>query len=193
MGSRFLIVSALKENIRALRSIEGCALAGCVTEALSGSQARRLMGERLFVNVVIDTPLPDEAGAELALYAASKCSGGVILFAKKALAREIEERSAGRGIIVIPKPIDREALRLSLRALEIMRGKVSLAEEENRRLRTRLEDERLICRAKCLLIKRYDLGEAGAHRYIEKRAMDSRRSKREIADEIIARERLFSE
>ena len=51
MGSRFLVVSALKENIRALRSIEGCALAGCVTEALSGAQARRLMGERLFVNL----------------------------------------------------------------------------------------------------------------------------------------------
>ncbi|WP_418505364.1 hypothetical protein, partial [Cloacibacillus evryensis] len=66
MGSRFLVVSALKENIRALRSIEGGALAGWVTEALSGAQARRLMGERLFVNVVIDTPLPDEAGAELA-------------------------------------------------------------------------------------------------------------------------------
>ena len=193
MGSRFLVVSALKENIRALRSIEGCALAGCVTEALSGAQARRLMGERLFVNVVIDTPLPDEAGAELALYAASKCSGGVVLFAKKALAAELEAGSAGRGIIVIPKPIDREALRLSLQALEIMRGKISLVEEENRRLRTRLDEEKLVCRAKCLLIKRYDIGEAGAHRDIEKRAMDSRRSKRDVADEIIAREILPGE
>ena len=189
MGSRFLVVSALKENIRALRSIEGCALAGCVTEAFSGAQARRLMGERLFVNVVIDTPLPDEAGAELALYAASKCSGGVVLFAKKALAAELEAGSAGRGIIVIPKPIDREALQ----ALEIMRGKISLVEEENRRLRTRLDEEKLVCRAKCLLIKRYDIGEAGAHRYIEKRAMDSRRSKRDVADEIIAREILPGE
>ncbi|WP_455599508.1 ANTAR domain-containing protein [Cloacibacillus sp.] len=34
--------------------------------------------------------------------------------------------------------------------------------------------------------------ESGAHRYIEKWAMDSRRSRREVADEIIARETLFS-
>lgn len=147
-----------------------------------------MLAERLFVNVVVDTPLSDEPGADLALYAASRCSGGVILFARRTLAEELAKLSGGRGVIVIPKPVDREALRLALQALEIMRIKLALAEDENLRLRARLADEKAICRAKCLLVAHHGMQEAAAHRYIEKRAMDSRKSKREIADEIIKRE-----
>ena len=185
MESRFLIVSASRENMRALRSIVGSSLAGCVTEALSGAQARRLMAEQEFANVVIDTPLADEPGGELALHAEEHCSGGVILFAKREIAVELEKRSASRGIVVIPKPVERDALRVALRALEIMRAKLSQAEEENRRLRARLVDEKTVARAKCLLIERDKLSEAEAHRYIEKKAMDSRCSKREVAENVI--------
>lgn len=186
MESRFLIVSALRENMRALRSIVGSSLAGCVTEALSGAHARRLMGEQEFANVVIDTPLSDEPGGELALYAESHCRGGVILFAKREIAQELEKRSASRGVVIIPKPVERESLRVALRALEIMRAKLSQADEENRRLRARLADEKLVSRAKCLLIERDGMTEAEAHRYIEKKAMDSRSSKREVAEDVIA-------
>ncbi len=187
MPGRFLIVSASSENMRMLRSIEGSALSGCVTEAFSGAQARGLMAERAFVNVVIDSPLPDEAGAALALYAESMCSGGVILFARRDIARELERQSAARGIIIIPKPADREALRLALHALEIMRAKLAKAEEENRRLRASLDDEKAVCRAKCLLVERRGLSEAAAHRYIEKQAMDCRMLKRDVAEEIVKR------
>ncbi|WP_273310123.1 hypothetical protein [Cloacibacillus porcorum] len=38
----------------------------------------------------------------------------------------------------------------------------------------------------------YRIGESGAHRYIEKRAMESRRSRRETVGEVIANETLFS-
>lgn len=185
MGNGFLIVSASRGNIRALRSIASAA--GGAAEALSGAQARRLLAEREFADVVIDTPLPDEPGAELALYAERRCSGGVIIFAKREIAYELEKAAAARGVIVVPKPVDRDALRVSLRALEIMRGKLALAEEENRRLRERLENERIVCRAKCFLIRRFGFDESEAHRYIEKTAMDSRCSRREIAEDIVAR------
>lgn len=186
MCRRFLVVSTSRENVAAFRSIEGETLSGNVTEAYSGAEARRLLAERLFINVVIDAPLSDEPGAELALYAASRCSGGVILFAKRSLAAELMRRSAGRCVIVIPKPVDRAALRLALQALDVMRVKLAMAEEENIRLRMRLSDEKIICRAKCLLVRDLNISEEEAHRYIEKMAMNNRRSKREVAEEIVS-------
>ena len=58
--------------------------------------------------------------------------------------------------------------------------------EENRRLSRRLEDARLVCRAKCLLIQYGGMTEEEAHHAVERRAMDRRRSRREAAEEIIA-------
>lgn len=39
--------------------------------------------------------------------------------------------------------------------------------------------------AKCCLVEREQMSEDAAHRYIEKRAMDTRRSRAEIAQEIL--------
>mgnify|MGYP002657180461 CR=1 FL=1 len=44
---------------------------------------------------------------------------------------------------------------------------------------------RLVSRAKCSLIERAGKTEADAHRLIEKRAMDTRRDRAEIAQEIL--------
>ncbi len=49
----------------------------------------------------------------------------------------------------------------------------------------RIEDIRIVNRAKCLLIQYTRLTEEEAHRFIEKQAMDRRLTKREIAEEIL--------
>ena len=56
---------------------------------------------------------------------------------------------------------------------------------ENDRIQAKLAQVRLVSRAKCLLIERKGLTEAEAHRAIEKEAMDSRRDRGEVAQEII--------
>ena len=44
---------------------------------------------------------------------------------------------------------------------------------------------RLVSRAKCCLVEHEQMTEAEAHRYIEKQAMDTRRDRTEIAQEIL--------
>ena len=70
------------------------------------------------------------------------------------------------------------------------RGKESRKEQckgskENRRLQKRIEDIRLVDRAKCLLIECCGMSEPEAHSYIEQQAMNRRCPKREVAQGII--------
>ena len=63
--------------------------------------------------------------------------------------------------------------------------KLKLWEKKNESLREKMVDIRVVNRAKWLLISRLDMTEEDAHYYIEKQAMDTRISRREVAEEII--------
>ena len=56
---------------------------------------------------------------------------------------------------------------------------------ENARLQDKISQIRLVSRAKCCLVEHAHLTEAEAHRRIEKLAMDTRRDRTEIAQEIL--------
>ena len=56
----------------------------------------------------------------------------------------------------------------------------------NKRLEDKIEELKLVDRAKCLLIMHEGMDEQEAHKYIEKKAMDLRISRREVAQKIIS-------
>ena len=66
-----------------------------------------------------------------------------------------------------------------------MQPVVTVIWSENAALHNKLSELRLVNRAKCVLIQYLGIGEAQAHRYIEKQAMDQRVSKRGLAEIII--------
>ena len=98
---------------------------------------------------------------------------------------EVCDRVAGSGVLTLGKPLSaplfHQTLRLALASAERLSGK----EREIERLKDKLEESRLVGRAKCVLIASEGMSEAGAHRWIEKQAMDRRTSRREVAEEIL--------
>ena len=52
-------------------------------------------------------------------------------------------------------------------------------------MQEKLQQVRLVSRAKCCLIAEKGMSESEAHRYIEKAAMDSRRDRADVAQEIL--------
>ena len=52
-------------------------------------------------------------------------------------------------------------------------------------LEQKIEDIRIIDRAKCILISHLSMSEPEAHRYIEKQAMDMRLTRRKVAEQIL--------
>ena len=91
------------------------------------------------------------------------------------------------GVFVLPKPISPDLFFQAAKLLSASRRRISQIEEENRRLQQKLEETRTVGRAKCLLIERMHFTEQQAHRHIEKLAMDSRSSRRDVAESILRR------
>ena len=56
---------------------------------------------------------------------------------------------------------------------------------ENVKLQKKVDEIRLIARAKCMLIEHQNMTEPQAHRLIEKQAMDNRVTRKEIAKAIL--------
>ena len=73
----------------------------------------------------------------------------------------------------------------ALKLVNATYNKMYKLKRENNKLLHKIEDIRMIDRAKCILIQYLNMTEAEAHRYIEKQAMDMRATKRIIAEGIL--------
>jgi len=156
-----------------------------IITAQSCDQARRLLLERDFDLCIINTPLADEFGTEFAFQTASKSICQVIFLVKNELYDEICSKLEDEGVFVIAKPVNRQMLWNALKMAGAAHGRLSRLARENQILVKKLEDTRVIDRAKCMLIQYYKMTESEAHRYIEKQAMDKRITRRQVADTVI--------
>lgn len=154
----------------------------------SGGEARRRMDGKDFAVVVVNSPLPDEFGHDLARYAVETTHAGVILLAKSGTAEQVSDTLQNNGVLVLSKPFSalqfRQAVQMAASCYHRMDG----LRAENARLADKIAQLRLVDRAKCYLIEHRGMSEADAHRLIEKRAMDTRRSRGEVAQEILEEE-----
>lgn len=136
--------------------------------------------------VIINTPLPDDFGTSLALDVSETDGVCVLLFTRAENFSELSSVLAPHGVLTLPKPTSPElteevvelmcATRERLRRIEI---KKSFAEG-------RMEDIRVVNKAKWFLIEQLKMTEQEAHRYIEKQAMDRCVTKRVIAENILS-------
>lgn len=159
------------------------------TFASSGAEARRIVLSASFDAVAVNTPLPDEFGHEFLLSLAENTLAGLLLFVKAENFEGYYNRVSEYGIAVISKPVHRQLFSQTFRLVMATRNRMLSLKRENDKLQRKLDETKLVGRAKCALIAGEKLSEPEAHRLIEKRAMDERRSRLEIAKEILS---LFS-
>lgn len=182
---RVLIVSATEQGTLFLNGLlQEFMTESSVISVKSGAEARRVLSGNEFDFIFINMPLTDETGVELAK-SASQGAGFVIVFVKSGLAEQIADKLSEDGLFVIQKPVVRPQLINGLRVMLTAKDKMRKLQNENDKIRKKLEDQMIISRAKCVLIYHLQIDEAEAHRKIEMRAMNERRPKREIAIEIL--------
>lgn len=150
--------------------------------ASSGSEARRALLDRDFDLALINSPLPDEFGHELALFLSVSCNAAVIMLIKNDLSESVADQLEPQGVFTLSKPLNRLLFYQIIRVANASRLHIMTLTEENRKLRQKIDDMRIISRAKCLLIQEKHLTEAEAHSYIEKNAMNHRKTRREVAE-----------
>ena len=149
------------------------------------SAAKRLWGERSFDYVIVNSPLPDDVGIRFAIDTANSLSTVVVILVRAELYSEVFDRVAEHGVFAVAKPLNRSLLALSLDWMSSARERLRKLEKKTLSVEERMEEIRLVNRAKWLLISELSMDEPQAHRYIEKQAMDRCISRREIAEEII--------
>ena len=89
------------------------------------------------------------------------------------------------GALVISKPLNREIFYRAMRFAAAARKRMLGIRSENIKLQKKLEEIRLVNRAKLALMQYLGFTEQQAHRYIEKQAMDLRCTKLEVARKVI--------
>ena len=153
--------------------------------AASGGEARRQMDAKDFEVIVINAPLPDEFGHELCADAVEKTDAGVIFLAKAAAAEQLLTPLSEEGVLLVTKPFSNTFFLQAIQMAAASNHRLLLLRQENQRMQEKLAQVRLVSRAKCCLIELGHMTEAEAHRYIEKKAMDTRRDRAEVAQEIL--------
>lgn len=148
----------------------------------SASAARRVATERDIALVVLSTPIPGEAAEALAADLAHLSGADVLLLAGEG---ENLRREPLQDTVVLEKPLNRTLFVEAARILRTVQARTHRLRAENRKLAAKLEEARLVGRAKCALIQYRQLTEDEAHHYLERIAMDSRLPLREVARDIL--------
>ncbi len=180
-----LIVSHSDKGATFFSDILNAASIHQTTTVSSCSEARKRLLERDFDLVIINAPLRDETGESLSLHIAAKGISQVILVVKSEFFEEVSAVCEGEGVLTVAKPINRAVFGSALSLAKSAYNGMKRVRAENTRLKQKIEDIRIVDRAKCVLISFMNMSEKEAHRYIEKQAMDMRATKRSIAERIL--------
>lgn len=154
----------------------------------SAYQARvALENDRETELVIINAPLLDENGVELAKFVTQETYANCILLLKQDAAEQLAELSERYAVFLIGKPLNKPVLYQIIRTVDIAQRRARRFYEENLRLEQKIKDIRTVDRAKFLLMQYQGMTEEDAHSYLEKYAMDKRKRKSIAALEIIDR------
>ena len=180
-----LIVSKTESSLRAItKLLEGESYDDVVC-ALSPQDARDRLFEKEFDLIVINAPLKEESGVEFSVFCADNTKATVILAVKEEKAIDVFNFVDKSGVLVISKPVNKHLFHHYLIFTHSFKERMLSVERENRKLKDKLEEYKVINRAKLLLIQCLSMTEQQAHKYIEKQAMNMRTSKLNNAKQVI--------
>ena len=150
------------------------------------SAARRMLLETRYDIVVINASVADDFGVRLALDLCRDSATGVLLLVKAEHYPDINARVSPCGVLTLSKPT---SVQLVTQTMQLLCGtceRLRRMAQKTASLEEKMEDIRVINRAKWLLIDQLKMTEAQAHSYIEKQAMDRCVSRRAIAENILS-------
>ena len=151
----------------------------------SAGEAQRELVNKSVDIVVINAPLKDEMGTELAIELAQNNSCGVMMMVKNDVYEQVSYKVEEYGVQTLPRPCTAQQAFQTMKLLLATKQRLKALEQKTASLEEKMKEIRLVNRAKGLLMDNLKFTEQEAHRYIEKAAMDNCRKKSEIAQNII--------
>ena len=151
----------------------------------TASDARCKLHETHYDIVIVNAPLSDEFGSRLCIDATRNNSTIAGLFTANDAFEEIYAKTSVQGVFVIHKPTSRTLVSQALSLMICARERLRMVEKKAVKAESKLDELRIVNKAKWMLIDNEGFSEAEAHRYVEKSAMDAGITKRLAAQIII--------
>lgn len=180
-----LIVCSRPELIKELRTLMLQQGYSSAEYSLSADEARRKLDFFEPELILVNAPLQDELGIEFVLDIADITDAGIIILVKHEYLEEMQYKLEKVGALILPKPINRTMLLQTAKFASQSRKSIKGLKSQNDDLEKRIQDRKVIEKAKWILVEKMNMTEPQAHRYIQKRAMDTRTSQIKVAEEII--------
>ncbi len=180
-----LIVSYTDKNSEPIAKMLKTLSVKKISTAKTCGEARRKMLERHFDLYIINSPVHNESGEDLAAEIISNDISQVVFFVKSEMYDYMSEKLELSGIITVAKPINKSVLYSSLKLSKAVYFRMKALNKKTTKLTKKLEDVKVVSRAKFVLISHLGMSEAQAHKHIEKNSMDMRKSRREVAENIL--------
>jgi response regulator NasT len=149
------------------------------------AKAQRKMVDEDFDLVFINAPLPDDFGRKFAIDVCTDSERVAIIMVRSDMFDEISSSLTPKGVMVIKKPLEVNRLDEMIAVMCSVRERLRRIKKKTVSLEEKMEEIRLVNRAKWALIKSCHMTEENAHRYIQKQAMDLCLSKKETAENIL--------
>lgn len=155
----------------------------CVSDSAS---AGKCLLENSYDVVIINTPLLDSFGTKLAIDTVSGSSTGVLLLVKAEHYSEVYAVTSPYGMMTLSMPNSSTLIMQSLQLLCVTRERLLRMEQKAANLEEKMQEIRIVDRAKLILIEQLKMTEKEAHRFIEKQAMDRCVTRKAIAESIVS-------
>ena len=128
-----------------------------VLSARSVSEAKRMLIDESFDLVIINAPLPDDAGLQFATDLCVNSDAGVMLMVPKDLYEDTCSKVLPFGVVTLSIPTSTQMVSHSLRVLCSIRERLRSVKTRQKTVEEKMEELRLVNRAKLLLIRDYIL------------------------------------
>lgn len=181
---KLLIISPTEKSIKDFTQILSSNRALSLITVTDLASAKMKLAKEDIDIVLINAPLADGDGVDLAKKTAAVGKSQVIMIMSPTMlekGKSLEEL----GVFLIERPISANMFWTTIRLATATQVKLKSLSADNEKLKASIENIRIVDRAKCCLIQYLEMSEEDAHHYIEKKAMDKRVTKREIAEDIL--------
>lgn len=181
---RVLIVSSSEKGVGAIESLLSCEGPLDVAFSPDAGSARRMLLSEEFDIAVVNSPLSDENGLRLSCELSSSRLIQTLLLVKSEHFDEVSGMVEDDGVLTVQKPVSKALLHQAFKLAVAGSRRAGALINENRKLLLKLDEIKLVERAKWTLIGQ-GMTEEQAHRHIEKRAMDLRMARADVARDIL--------
>ena len=149
------------------------------------AMARRHILEKDYDIVAVNMPLTDEPGTEFAIDVSERSTASVLVVAPAEIYGDVMDMVTDHGVMVVSSPYPPMVMDKAIRVLIAMQGRIKALQKKIHAAEEKLEELRVVSKAKIVLIEKKHITEDEAHKYIGKQAMNHGVSRKRIAEVIL--------